>query len=138
MGDFERGRRVARRLREPAREGGLVGAVRVSERARGGVAGALAAALEQRGATAIVIEDAPPLGEAAARVATWLGEGPIHGVFWLPALDAVGPLHALDVEAWRAAVHRRVKLAACVARALYAAFEAVSYTHLTLPTSDLV
>ena len=39
----------------------------------------------------------------------WLAEGPVHGVYWLPALDDEPPLGELDLAGWREALRRRVK-----------------------------
>ncbi len=90
----------------------------------GGIADALVGALSAHGAQPLVVRDAPTRELLEARLAGWLAEGPIHGVYWLPALDAEGPLAAMDVARWRAAVHVRVKLAHATMRALYASLDA--------------
>ncbi|HKC71216.1 MAG TPA: SDR family oxidoreductase, partial [Terriglobales bacterium] len=43
----------------------------------------------------------------------------MNGVYWLPALDYEGDLHALDLAAWHEAVRTRVKLLYTAMRTLY-------------------
>ena len=38
-----------------------------------------------------------------------LADGPVHGVYWLPALDDEGDLQDMTLAAWREAVDIRVK-----------------------------
>ena len=45
----------------------------------GGVAGALAAALEKRGVLVLALDGALPTDEVASRLAAWLKEGPVRG-----------------------------------------------------------
>jgi hypothetical protein len=68
--------------------------------------------------------------DAAAQVEALLAEGPVSGVFWLPALDDEGPLEQLSAAAWRAAIDRRVKLLAAVMRGLPAATFLLAATRL--------
>jgi acyl transferase domain-containing protein/NAD(P)-dependent dehydrogenase (short-subunit alcohol dehydrogenase family) len=49
----------------------------------------------------------------------WRAEGPIQGVYWLPALDVEPDLPAMDLPAWREAVQFRVKNLYRVMVALY-------------------
>jgi len=49
----------------------------------------------------------------------WLSAGPIHGIYWLPALDNEGSLSAMDLSTWHEAVRVRVKLLYSTMRALY-------------------
>src|ERR1035438_8159757 len=46
-------------------------------------------------------------------------DAPIHGVYWLPALDDEGDLNDLTLDAWRAAVDTRLKSFYRTMRALY-------------------
>ena len=48
-----------------------------------------------------------------------LGTGPVHGVYWLPALDDEGDLWRMTFAAWREAVDIRVKSFFRTMRALY-------------------
>ncbi len=74
----------------------------------GGVALAVTAELEQRGVEVVSIEGAPLAEELEQRLAA---AGPIHGVYWLPALDE-------DPSAHEEALRIRVKLLAVTMRAL--------------------
>ncbi len=47
---------------------------------------------------------------AAAQVQTWLQEGAIHGVYFLPGLDATPPLETMDAAQWRAENQKRIRL----------------------------
>ncbi len=83
----------------------------------GGVGKALVGRLEDRGVDVLVVDDAPTAEELDTRLRSWLAEGPIQGVYWLPALDAVKP--GVAVEARREALRRRVKLLYTTMRALH-------------------
>ncbi len=89
----------------------------------GGAAEALAGRLRARGVQALLLHGAPTAQEVEQRIAAWLGEGPIQGLYWLPALDPVGDLERLDLAGWREALRRRAKLLATALRALDAQFE---------------
>jgi NAD(P)-dependent dehydrogenase (short-subunit alcohol dehydrogenase family) len=43
------------------------------------------------------------------RIALWLAQGPIQGVFWLPALDQEPGIDALDLPMWRDLLRVRAK-----------------------------
>ena len=45
--------------------------------------------------------------------------GPIHGVYWLPALDPEGSLRDMDLAGWREALRVRVKSLYTTMRGLY-------------------
>ena len=60
----------------------------------------------------------------AERLAEWTAGGPVHGLFWLPALDAEGDLRAMDLAAFREALRVRVKNLYTSARTLYASLGA--------------
>ena len=85
----------------------------------GGVSGTLLDALAARHVTPLVLD--PPADAAAleARLRSWLDAGPIHGVYWLPALDAEGDLRAMDLAGWREALRVRIKLLSTTMRTLY-------------------
>ncbi|MBX7222216.1 MAG: SDR family NAD(P)-dependent oxidoreductase [Blastocatellia bacterium] len=65
------------------------------------------------------LENAMPAEAVQTQIAEWLAEGPIHGVYWLPALDSEGPLTEMDLETWRERVRERVKLLFTTMKALY-------------------
>ena len=56
---------------------------------------------------------------STARLNGWLAEGPIAGVFWLPALDVEPAIEELDLAGFREANRRRVKNLHAAMRALY-------------------
>ncbi|NWF80943.1 MAG: SDR family NAD(P)-dependent oxidoreductase, partial [Chloroflexi bacterium] len=88
---------------------------------RGGVGKALVSRLEKRGVQVLGIE-APPAEEAVAGlVEGWLAEGPITGIYWLPALDAEPEIEELDLEQWRELNRVRVKNLYLLAHTLLAA-----------------
>ncbi|MBP8950588.1 MAG: SDR family NAD(P)-dependent oxidoreductase, partial [Candidatus Promineofilum sp.] len=91
---------------------------------RGGVGKALVSRLEKLGATALVIEEPPTAEALEAQLAVWLAEGPIQGVYWLPALDTEAALEEMDMAAWREANRVRVKNLYTTMRALYDAISA--------------
>ena len=86
---------------------------------RGGVGKALAKRLEKRGVTVLMIDDAPEAEVLAERLEAFLAEGPIDGVYWLPALDLEGPVEGMDLAAWREALRVRVKLLYATMRVVY-------------------
>jgi len=86
---------------------------------KGGVGDALAQRLQQTGAEVLRIEDAPDAEALSARLQNWMAAGPVHGVYWLPALDDEGSLRNLDLNTWHEAVRVRVKLLYTTMRALY-------------------
>jgi acyl transferase domain-containing protein len=91
---------------------------------RGGVARALAKRLADRSVEVLSLEGAADRGAVEERIRGWLAAGPLHGVYWLPALDGEGELDELSPAQWRAEVELRVKLLYTAARALYEAFDA--------------
>jgi len=75
---------------------------------RGKVGDSVARRLRARKVQVLMLQDAAP-DAAAAQVETWLTEGPVDGVYFLPALDVEPPLETLNLETWHAALDRRVK-----------------------------
>ncbi len=75
----------------------------------GGVADALLRRLEKAGATVLYAPADLSDEDYAARLAEWSAEGPVTGVYWLPALDDEGDLAAYDLDDWTEALQRRVK-----------------------------
>ena len=73
---------------------------------RSGVAEALTARLQALGVEVVQTADA-------------LGAAPIHGVYWLPALDDEGDLNNMTLAAWREAVDLRIKSFYRTMRSLY-------------------
>ncbi|HSD24796.1 MAG TPA: SDR family NAD(P)-dependent oxidoreductase, partial [Solirubrobacterales bacterium] len=84
----------------------------------GGVGKALVTKLGKLGVEALVADPAQD-GEALEReIDAWKADGPVHGVYWLPALDAEAPIANLDLESWRGGLQTRVKGLATAMRAL--------------------
>jgi hypothetical protein len=73
---------------------------------KGGVAEALAGRLRASGAEVLLLD-----GDAVHR--------PVHGVYWLPALDYEGSLTDMDLATWREALGVRLKSLYTTMRALY-------------------
>jgi len=88
---------------------------------RSGAADALVERLRSRGADVLTLEHGASAEALAERLAEWTAGGPVHGLFWLPALDAEGDLRAMDLAAFREALRVRVKNLYASARALYGA-----------------
>ena len=97
---------------------------------RRGVGKALAGRLQKRGVEVLRISGTPTAEELGTQVERWRDDGPIDGVYWLPALDDEGPLADLDPADWRDGLHRRVKLLAALMRGLDAETFLVSATRL--------
>jgi acyl transferase domain-containing protein/nucleoside-diphosphate-sugar epimerase/acyl carrier protein len=84
----------------------------------GGVARALARRLGSLGVGVLVIEPGTPADDVDARLTAWLADGPVHGLYWLAALDAEPALAELDLAGWHDALRRRVKNLYAVVRRL--------------------
>jgi 3-oxoacyl-(acyl-carrier-protein) synthase/NAD(P)-dependent dehydrogenase (short-subunit alcohol dehydrogenase family)/acyl carrier protein len=77
---------------------------------RGGVGDALAGQLRKAGVEVLVIDDAPDAAVLVERLSEFTAKAPATGIYWLPALDAEGPIGELDLAAWHEALRVRVKL----------------------------
>ena len=86
---------------------------------KGGVGRALLTRLEKRGVQTLVLDDAPDAEALVEQLDGWLAEGPIHGVYWLPALDEEGEITDLGQTGFREAARVRVKLLYTTMRTLY-------------------
>ncbi len=85
---------------------------------RGGAAEALVERLRTRGADVLTLGNDASAESIAERLAEWTAGGPVHGLFWLPALDVEGDLHSMDLAGFREALRVRVKNLYTSARAL--------------------
>ena len=85
---------------------------------KGGVADVLVRRLDALGATALVLEPGSGAADIDAQLTTWLSDGPVHGLYWLTALDAEPAIEDLDLASWRAALESRVKNLYAVVRRL--------------------
>jgi acyl transferase domain-containing protein/acyl carrier protein len=86
---------------------------------RGGVGKALLNRLEKRGVGTLVIDEPPSAEALEQQLKGWLAEGPIHGVYWLPALDVEPAIEDMDLATWREHNRVRVKNLYLTLRTLY-------------------
>ncbi len=85
----------------------------------GGVDDALARLLETLGAQVLRVDKAADTKSIAACLDAWIAAGPVHGVYWLPALDHEGDLAAMAIGTWREAIRVRVKALYATMRTLF-------------------
>jgi len=85
----------------------------------GGVGKALLGRLQKLGVETLVVDDAPTADTLTTRITEWKTAGPVHGVYWLAALDEEAAITDMNLDAWRAAMHLRVKLLYHTMRVLY-------------------
>ncbi len=88
----------------------------------GGVGKALEKELKKRKATVVLIDPAAGREELEKTIA----QQPIDGVFWLPSLDAAGPVWEMAHAGWKALTNRHIKL-------LHAAMRAIVRSQETAP-----
>ncbi len=86
---------------------------------RGGVADELTKRLQAMGVEVLRIDSAPDADTLTSLLKTWIAAGPVHGVYWLPALDSEGSLRDLDLANWHQALRVRVKSFYVTMRTLY-------------------
>ncbi|HEX9041981.1 MAG TPA: SDR family NAD(P)-dependent oxidoreductase, partial [Trebonia sp.] len=84
----------------------------------GGVARVLGRRLGSLGVSVLAIEPGSPADDIDSRLTAWLADGPVHGLYWLAALDAEPALDDLDLAGWHDALRRRVKNLYAVVRRL--------------------
>jgi malonyl CoA-acyl carrier protein transacylase len=89
----------------------------------GGVGKALVTRLAKLGVTTLVLDEAPTTEALETQLQTWLSEGPIQGVYWLPALDTEPDLEEMDLATWRELNRVRVKNLYLTMRTLYESIE---------------
>jgi malonyl CoA-acyl carrier protein transacylase len=88
-------------------------------RDEGGAGEVLAERLRSLGAEVLVLSPLMTAEELENQLLDWNREGPVHGVYWLPALDAEPSLAQLDLAAWRELNRRRTKNLYRTMRTLY-------------------
>ena len=86
---------------------------------RGGVADSLTHILKAKGVEVLRIEGTSDSEALTEVVKGWIAAGPVHGLYWLPALDNEGDLRNMDLQQWHEAIHVRVKSLYTTMRALY-------------------
>ncbi len=85
----------------------------------GGVWEALVQDLRERGAEPLLLDNPSSIDGVVSQLEAWMAEGPVGGVYWLPALDIEPQLQDLDFAGWKEGLRVRVKLLAATMRALY-------------------
>ncbi|MFI5107260.1 MAG: SDR family NAD(P)-dependent oxidoreductase [Terriglobales bacterium] len=85
----------------------------------GGVAEALVQKLQGMGVETLSIDGTPDADALSARLKNWLAAGPVHGVYWLPALTREPLLSDMDASTWHEALRVRTKLLFTTMRELY-------------------
>jgi acyl transferase domain-containing protein/NAD(P)-dependent dehydrogenase (short-subunit alcohol dehydrogenase family) len=88
---------------------------------KSGVGDTLAQRLQALGVEVLHITptDALDAAKLENQLKTWLAAGPIHGVYWLPALDNEGDLRDMNLAGWHEALQLRVKSLYATMRTLY-------------------
>jgi len=86
---------------------------------KSGAGDALAQRLETMGVEVLRIAETMDVDALKNRVESWLAAGPVHGVYWLPALDNEGDISAMDLASWHEALRVRVKSLYATMRILY-------------------
>ena len=124
-------RRVPQAILRPALELCKTTGVNLGEASRvvlmpdeGGVAGALSGRLEKLGVTVLTLDRDSDREGLQAQLQSWQEEGPITGVYWLPALDVEPAISEMDLAQWRGSLERRVKLLYVTMQTLYEQIEA--------------
>jgi malonyl CoA-acyl carrier protein transacylase len=86
----------------------------------GGVGKALVSRLEKLGVTPLLLDNPAIASDTLeAQLRTWLTEGAVQGIYWLPALDVEPDLEQLDLMTWRELNRQRVKNLSITMRVLY-------------------
>jgi NAD(P)-dependent dehydrogenase (short-subunit alcohol dehydrogenase family) len=79
----------------------------------------LAQRLEAMGVEVLLLDNRAASAAVVESLRDWVAAGPVHGVYWLPALDHEGDLRALDLASWHEALRVRVKALYNAMRVLY-------------------
>jgi len=86
---------------------------------KGGVADALTQQLQARGVDVLRIEPVWPAETLVTQLKKWMSDGPITGIYWLPALDVEPNPSEMDLSAWHEALRPRIKSLYTTMRTLY-------------------
>ncbi len=86
---------------------------------QGGVGKALIGRLEKLGVQVLVIDGVPDVKFLAKYIEGWKAEGPIQGIYWLPALDQAGDVSSMTLVQWKEATRVRAKLLFATIQSLY-------------------
>ncbi|MGB2602719.1 MAG: SDR family NAD(P)-dependent oxidoreductase [Candidatus Sulfotelmatobacter sp.] len=86
---------------------------------KSGVTDALTQRLRTLGVEVLRIERTIDAEALDSRLKNWLAAGPVHGIYWLSALDNEGDLTAMNLASWHEALGVRVKSLYVTMRILY-------------------
>ncbi|MBP6802786.1 MAG: SDR family NAD(P)-dependent oxidoreductase [Chloroflexi bacterium] len=84
-----------------------------------GIGKALTGRLRKLGVAVLSLETSKAADLIEKQLAVWLAEGPVQGVYWLPALDVEPDIDEMDLATWRELNRVRVKNLYTTMRALY-------------------
>jgi NAD(P)-dependent dehydrogenase (short-subunit alcohol dehydrogenase family)/acyl carrier protein len=76
---------------------------------RGGVSDELASQLLENGVTVLPLSATIHFEELEERILSWLEDGPIDGVYWLPALDSEPAMVHMSLDTWRELNRQKLK-----------------------------
>jgi acyl transferase domain-containing protein/NAD(P)-dependent dehydrogenase (short-subunit alcohol dehydrogenase family)/acyl carrier protein len=85
----------------------------------GGIGKALTGRLRKMGVTVLSLDAGKATDLVEKQLNIWLAEGPVQGVYWLPALDVEPAVDEMDLATWRELNRVRVKNLYTTMRALY-------------------
>jgi len=86
---------------------------------RGGVCDELSSQLLENGVTVLPLGATIHQDELEGRIVSWLEDGPIDGVYWLPALDSEPALVHMSLSTWRELNRQKLKNLHRTMRLLY-------------------
>jgi acyl transferase domain-containing protein/NAD(P)-dependent dehydrogenase (short-subunit alcohol dehydrogenase family)/acyl carrier protein len=86
---------------------------------QGGVGKALIGRLEKLGVQTLMVDGVPDAKFLLKYIDNWTAEGPIQGVYWLPALDSQTEISAMSHAQWRESTRVRAKLLFATMQALH-------------------
>ena len=86
---------------------------------KGGVASAIEQLLQTKGVQVLRIDPTLSVGSLIDCLNKWKTDGPVTGVYWLPALDPEGDLRKMKPTEWHEAIRLRLKSLYTTMRALY-------------------
>src|SRR5208283_4169842 len=86
---------------------------------KSGVGDALAQRLQTLGVEVLRLNETLDAEALKNLLESWVAAGPVHGVYWLPALDNEGNLSEMDLATWHEALRIRVKSLYATMRILY-------------------
>ena len=89
----------------------------------GGVSEALLKRLQKRKVEILELASDMSRTEVTESIDGWLQQGPIQGMYWLPALDVESAIVDMDLAQWRQQLELRVKLLYSACYALYEHFD---------------